>query len=70
MRTTADWQVRCTSCGATREASDVGVLRLGAWSWIKRAVGWCSHCRGLRLIAIEHPPPAEDPATRLPHGAA
>jgi hypothetical protein len=46
------WQVRCTKCGRTRDASDVGIIRIGA-TGKSYALGWCSNCRWLRFIAIE-----------------
>ena len=26
-----DWQVRCTKCGRIRDASEVGIIRIGAF---------------------------------------
>ena len=53
---TPRWRVRCVRCRTTRDASQVGIVRLGAWSWLNRTVGWCSTCRGLRVLAIERQP--------------
>ncbi|MFO0891237.1 MAG: hypothetical protein U0790_19100 [Isosphaeraceae bacterium] len=50
------WQVRCTRCGRTRDASEAGITRVGAWSWKKYTLGWCAHCRWLRFLAIERKP--------------
>ena len=57
------WQVRCTKCGRTRDAADVGIVRVGARSWKKFTLGWCSHCRRWRFIAIEKTPVQADKAT-------
>ena len=50
------WQVRCTKCGRTRDASEVGVTRIGGWSWKRYTLGWCSYCHWLRFLAIERKP--------------
>ena len=50
---TTDWQLRCTSCGKTRDAADAGAVRVGAWSIVKRTLGWCRDCGGLRIVAVE-----------------
>ena len=47
------WQVRCTSCNKTREASEVGVIKIGAACVGERTVGWCSQCKKRRVLAIE-----------------
>jgi hypothetical protein len=47
------WQIRCTKCGATRDASEAGVIRIGARSVGKRTLGWCKSCRWFRFIALE-----------------
>lgn len=47
------WRLRCTSCGKTRDAADAGVVRVGAWSFVKRTLGWCRDCRALRFVAVE-----------------
>lgn len=56
------WQVRCTGCGWARDASEVGIIRLGAWSWKKFTLGWCSRCRRWRFLAIERKPSLADKA--------
>ena len=50
------WQVRCVRCQATRDAASVGIVRVGAWSWKKFTLGWCSLCHRLSVLAIERPP--------------
>jgi len=50
------WQVRCVKCGRTRDASEVGITRIGAWSWKKFTLGWCSSCGRLRFLSIERKP--------------
>lgn len=52
------WQIRCTSCGRTREAAAAGIVRVGAWSRGKRTLGWCRQCRWFRLLAVERVPEA------------
>ena len=52
---TSDWQVRCPSCGRTRDLQELGGYRLapslaGAG---KRTLGWCRSCRALKLVVIE-----------------
>lgn len=47
------WQMRCTRCDHCRDAGDAGMFRIGAISAGKRLFGYCSHCRGLRWIAVE-----------------
>lgn len=54
------WQVRCTKCGRTRDAAEVGIVRVWAASRGKWTLGWCRQCRWLRWIAIERKPPAAD----------
>jgi hypothetical protein len=48
------WQIRCGSCGATRAAAEVGIVRVG---WFKGQAagtfGWCKNCRGLRMFLVE-----------------
>ena len=53
------WRVRCLSCGHTRPAADAGIVRVGAFSSKKYTLGRCSHCGGLRFIAIETDPDVE-----------
>ncbi len=47
------WEIRCTNCGKTRDAGDVGAVRIGASSKGKRTLGWCSGCKWFRFLAIE-----------------
>lgn len=58
------WQVRCVSCGWIRAAADLGLVRIGAWSWKKAIVGRCGGCGRIRLLALERGPgtPAPRPA--------
>ena len=62
------WQLRCTRCGRTRDASEAGLVRLGAFSIRKYTLGYCSGCgERLRLIAIERKPLAPgNPANPSP----
>lgn len=46
------WQIRCTTCGRTRDAVDAGIIRIGGHGR-KYTLGWCSACRWLRVAAIE-----------------
>ncbi|WP_367871606.1 serine/threonine-protein kinase [Luteolibacter sp. Populi] len=48
-----EWQLRCTSCGATRSLASAGGVRIGAASIGKRTLAWCRHCSGLRFAAVE-----------------
>jgi hypothetical protein len=47
------WQVRCVKCGHAASAGSVGVIRIKAASLGNYTLGLCSHCKGLRLLAIE-----------------
>jgi hypothetical protein len=47
------WQVRCTKCGHTASAARAGVVRIHAFSLAKYTLGLCSHCKSLRVLAIE-----------------
>jgi hypothetical protein len=47
------WQVRCTRCGRTRDAGEVGITRVGAWSRKKYTIGKCSRCNRWAFVAIE-----------------
>lgn len=52
---TSDWQVRCPSCGRTRDLQELGGYRLAPRSMggLKRTLSWCRSCRALRLVVIE-----------------
>lgn len=52
-------QIRCTKCGGTRNAADVGIIRMGA-TGKTYTLGYCSNCRWLRFIAIEKKPEQAD----------
>ena len=53
------WQLRCTRCGRIGDASEAGLVRLGAASVRKYTLGYCSGCgERLRIIAIERKPAA------------
>jgi hypothetical protein len=55
------WQLRCTTCGHTRDAGEAGIVRIGASSGGKRTLGRCSACDDqLRTPALEKKP-AEQP---------
>jgi hypothetical protein len=48
------WQVRCRRCGTTRDAAEVGVVRVGrSTGKVTGTFGWCGHCRGLRTFVVE-----------------
>jgi hypothetical protein len=56
------WQIRCPSCGKTKPYGAVGI-RLGAASYGKRILAWCSQCRWFRFAIVERrqePTPRED----------
>lgn len=59
------WQVRGTGCGRTRDAAEVGIIRIGARSRGKFTVIWCTQCHRLRCIAIERKPPQADQTAAL-----
>ncbi|MEM6333839.1 MAG: hypothetical protein AAF823_10925 [Planctomycetota bacterium] len=63
------WQVRCTHCGKTRPAGEVGVARLGKSSVGSKTqtLGWCTGCKGVRWIAVE---PSGEAMGALVEGAA
>ena len=53
------WQLRCTRCGRIGDASQAGLVRLGAASVRKYTLGYCAGCgERLRIIAIERKPAA------------
>lgn len=47
------WQIRCASCGRTKDAGEAGITRLGAASTGKRVLGWCKQCCSLRFLILE-----------------
>jgi hypothetical protein len=47
------WQIRCPSCGRTADASEAGIVRVGAASVGKRILGRCTQCKRLRWLALE-----------------
>ena len=53
------WQVRCTGCNKTRDASEVGIFRI-ALPFPKWTIGHCRNC-GVRIIAIEPQQEEADP---------
>ncbi|QDU71688.1 hypothetical protein [Mucisphaera calidilacus] len=57
------WRIRCTTCGHHKPAAEAGIIRVAA-AGTKYTLGRCSHCRKLRLVAIEKDPDAaaEHPA--------
>jgi hypothetical protein len=61
------WQFRCSNCNRTRDAGEAGVVRIGAASVGKRALGYCSGCHQFRLIALERKPSAGLPAATAVH---
>lgn len=50
------FQLCCTSCQKNSDASQAGIVRIGAASVKKVVFGYCSNCRGFRWIAIERKP--------------
>jgi hypothetical protein len=49
------WRVRCLKCGLSQPWGKYGI-RIGAASWKKCTIGWCSRCRGLHCHMIEKAP--------------
>ncbi len=62
------WRIRCTACGQTRDAGRLGLIRVKARSTEKRIRGWCSHCKDLRLLAVERPSKAQARGTQSKTG--
>ncbi|AMV39349.1 hypothetical protein [Planctomyces sp. SH-PL62] len=55
------WQARCTKCGLIRDAAEIGLVRIGAWSWKNYTLGGCPRCGRLRFLAVERKPPEAAP---------
>lgn len=53
-RQSAEWQIRCTTCGHQRSVADAGGVRYGAWGK-KFAAGHCTQCGQRRRFVIHHP---------------
>jgi hypothetical protein len=51
------WQIRCLTCGRTRNASEAGIVRLGARG-TKYTLAKCCGCERIRWAAIERDPVA------------
>ncbi len=51
----AAWEIRCLTCGQSRDAAAAGMIRVGAVGR-KRTLGWCSRCRRLRCCVVERIP--------------
>jgi hypothetical protein len=48
------WQVRSGRCGTTRDAAEVGIVRIGRFKGkVSGTFGWCKNCRGLRMLLVE-----------------
>lgn len=47
------WRICCTKCGRSVPASKVGAFRVGAKSFHKYVLGWCSGCRWLRWLRLQ-----------------
>ena len=47
------WQVRCTKCGLSRAAADVGIVRFAARSRMKSILGTCPGCSRPRFLTLE-----------------
>lgn len=50
-RETAEWKIRCTACGRQKSLAAVGGVRYGAFG-TKHTLGYCSGCKGLRMLKI------------------
>ena len=46
------WRICCTRCGRSAPAAKVGIIRIGARSYHKYTLGWCSSCRRLRFLRL------------------
>lgn len=49
------WQVRCRACGKTKLASELGIIRLGAFG-SKPILVECSTCNEMRWAMLERIP--------------
>jgi hypothetical protein len=53
---TDKWQFRCPTCGKTKSMAEVGGKRVATTWSIKRTLGRCSQCGGLKLLILEPQP--------------
>lgn len=50
--TAPGWRIYCPRCGKSAPAKQRGITRIGAWSFGKRVLGWCSECNRLRWLKL------------------
>jgi hypothetical protein len=68
------WQIRCSKCGLTFDAADLGIVRIGGFGRSYKLL-WCGQCRWFRWFALEKKPagqpdhagPRCDPETHVRH---
>lgn len=54
------WWVRCTQCGWTTAASEIGMIRVGAASKRKLVRGKCAQCGKARWLSVMAAPTEDD----------
>ncbi|MEZ6233375.1 MAG: hypothetical protein R3B68_04220 [Phycisphaerales bacterium] len=64
-----NWYVRCTGCGREATAESVGIVRIGARSRVKRVLGRCSQCGGLKWVELYRKTPEQAGATAADQAA-
>lgn len=51
------WQIRCWTCGDTRDGAEVGMVRVSkSKGKFTGTFGWCRKCRRLRFFIVERTP--------------
>lgn len=54
-RESAEWKIRCTTCGREKSLLAAGGVRYKA-AGEKHTPGFCSRCGGFRMLRIYRPP--------------
>jgi hypothetical protein len=45
------WRLFCRACRRSAPAARAGIIRIGAWSWGKRVLGFCKGCGNFRFLS-------------------
>ena len=53
-RESAEWLIRCDTCGREKSLLSAGGVRWKARGLV-HTMGWCRGCGGLRAMTIHHP---------------
>jgi len=53
------WRVECVRCGRSSPASDLGIVRIGAFSIGKWTIAWCRGCRFFSFLRFVKDMPKE-----------